>query len=66
MTFNLGVDIETGGHVFQLYITNTQGMQEPYFIAQTGGSWENGDIHIAFNLYRTFVIKKPKSFKKED
>lgn len=62
--FNLGVDIETGGHVFQLYVTNANSMQEPYYMTQTLGEWGKGDLHLAFNLYRTFAIKKPKEFKK--
>lgn len=64
-SFSLGVDIETGGHVFQVYLTNSQGMQEPYFITNTPGSWGDGDLHLAFNLIRTFTLKKPDSFKKE-
>jgi hypothetical protein len=40
-------------------------MQEPYFIANTNGSWANGDLHMAFNLIRTFSLKKPDSFKKD-
>ena len=64
-SFSLGVDIETGGHVFQVYVTNAQGIQEPYFIANTTGAWSDGDLHLAFNLIRTFSLKKPNSFKKE-
>jgi len=64
-SFSVGVDIETGGHVFQVYLTNSQGMQEPYFIANTSDSWSNGDLHLAFNLIRTFSLKKPDSFKKD-
>lgn len=65
-TINIGFDIETGGHVFQVYVTNGLGIQENYFIPQTTGEWGKGDIHLAFNLYRTFVIKKPKIHKIED
>ena len=64
--FNVGFDIETGGHVFQVYLTNAMGIQEPYFIAQSTEQWGKGQIHLAFNLYRTFVIKKPKTHKIED
>ncbi len=61
---NIGFDIETGGHVFQLYVTNAPAIQEPYFIAQTTGKWGDGDVRLAFNLYRSFVIKKAKSIEK--
>ena len=64
--FNLGFDIETGGHVFSVYVTNALGIQEPYYVAQSTGEWGKGDIRLAFNLYRTFTLKKPKSFKHND
>lgn len=32
---SIGLDIETGGHVFQLHITNARGMNEKSFIAET-------------------------------
>jgi hypothetical protein len=55
-----GVDIETGGHVFQLVMTNTRGLTERAFITETPGSFFAGDIHLGFNVTRTFQLKKPK------
>jgi opacity protein-like surface antigen len=57
-TFSIGIDLETGGHVFQLYLTNSQGLIEEQFIAMTSGQWSKGDIHIGFNINRTFQIVK--------
>jgi hypothetical protein len=57
---SIGVDIETGGHVFQLFFTNSRGVAEPYVFAQTPGSWLEGDIHFGFNISRVFTIQKPK------
>lgn len=57
----LGVDIETGGHVFQLHFTNSTGLTESTFINQTSGKWGNGDIHFGFNISRVFKIKKQKT-----
>lgn len=54
----LGVDIETGGHVFQLIFTNSLAMIEKGFISETTGSWGNGDIHFGFNISRVFNLKK--------
>lgn len=59
-TFTIGVDLETGGHVFQLFATNGRGAIEEYYIPQSSGSWLNGDIHIGFNITRAFTIKKPR------
>lgn len=53
---SLGVDIETGGHVFQIMLTNTQGMREGSFIPATTGNWKNGDIHLGFNISRVFAL----------
>jgi hypothetical protein len=50
----LGVDIDTGGHVFQLHFTNSLGMIEKQFIGETTGSWGKGDVHYGFNISRTF------------
>lgn len=55
-SFSVGLDIETGGHVFQLYLTNSQGMVEEYFITNTTGNWFDGDIHFGFNINRTFAF----------
>lgn len=52
----LGVDIETGGHVFQLHLTNTRGMFERAIIGETTGNFFKGDIHIGFNITRTFQV----------
>jgi hypothetical protein len=57
---SVGVDIETGGHVFQLFFTNSLAMIEKGFIGETTGSWKKGDIHFGFNISRVFTLKKPK------
>lgn len=57
-SFSLGVDIETGGHVFQLHFTNSLGMNEKAFITNTTGNWGDGDIHFGFNITRLFSLKK--------
>jgi hypothetical protein len=52
----LGFDIETGGHVFQLHVTNAQGMIEPLFIPRTTGDFFDGDIFFGFNISRAFAF----------
>jgi len=58
---SLGFDIETGGHVFQLFFTNSLGMTEKQFLGATTGSWKKGDIHFGFNISRVFTLKKHKA-----
>jgi Membrane bound beta barrel domain (DUF5777) len=57
-SLSIGFDIETGGHVFQLHFTNSQGMNERTFISETTGKWEKGDILFGFNISRVFTIGK--------
>lgn len=52
----IGVDIETGGHVFQLHITNSRAMIEQGFITETTGDFFDGDIHFGFNISRVFNL----------
>lgn len=59
----LGVDIDTGGHVFQLHFTNSLGMIEKQFIGETTGSWGKGDVHYGFNISRTFSFDKKSKRK---
>jgi hypothetical protein len=59
-TFGFGVDIETGGHVFQLVFTNTTGLTERAFITETEGDFSEGDIHFGFNVTRTFQLQRKK------
>ncbi len=63
-TFSIGFDVETGGHVFQLYMSNSEGIIGQNFIPGTTGDWLKGDFLIGFNITRTFVLKKPKTFEK--
>lgn len=51
-----GIDLETGGHVFQLFLTNSQQMVETAFIPQSEGNWLDGGIYIGFNISRAFAI----------
>ncbi|MEZ4779530.1 MAG: DUF5777 family beta-barrel protein [Flavobacteriaceae bacterium] len=50
---SIGVDLETGGHVFQMHFTNAQAMFEDGFI-HGQGDWGDGDFFFGFNLSRVF------------
>lgn len=51
---SIGVDLETGGHVFQMHFTNSRAMHEAGFLGQTTGDWGKGEIAFGFNLVRVF------------
>jgi hypothetical protein len=62
-SLSVGFDIETGGHVFQLHMTNSTGMTERTFINETTGEWGKGNIRFGFNVSRVFTVRKPKEFR---
>jgi Membrane bound beta barrel domain (DUF5777) len=51
---SVGLDVETGGHIFQLLFTNSQSMTESGYITHASGDWGKGDFFFGFNLYRVF------------
>ncbi len=51
---SVGLDIETGGHVFQLVFTNSQSLSESGYLTNAAGRWGKGDFFFGFNLYRVF------------
>lgn len=51
---SIGVDLETGGHVFQMHFTNSQPMNTNGFLGQSTGDWTDGNIYFGFNLSRVF------------
>jgi hypothetical protein len=55
-TMALGIDIETGGHVFQLAVTNSFGLEEPEYFAHTTGNFFNAGIRLGFNISRVFDL----------
>jgi len=51
---SVGMDIETGGHVFQLVFSNSQLNSDIGYLSNAAGKWEKGQIFFGFNLYRVF------------
>tara|TARA_B110000503_G_scaffold19462_1_gene29044 strand:- start:22555 stop:23406 length:852 start_codon:yes stop_codon:yes gene_type:complete len=52
--FSIGVDLETGGHVFQLLFTNSQSMNTNGVFGTSTGEWRESDVYFGFNLARSF------------
>lgn len=50
----VGVEIETGGHVFHINLTNASGIIENQFIPETHDSWLKGGYKFGFNISRVF------------
>lgn len=50
----IGVEIETGGHVFHINVTNSEGIIENDFIPNTRSNWGDGEYKLGFNISRVF------------
>ena len=57
----LGLEMETGGHVFHLNFTNATAIQEMQFIPQTTSSWLKGQYRWGFSISRRFSFNKNKA-----
>jgi hypothetical protein len=58
--FSIGFDIETGGHVFQLHVTNGSGMTDKSYLTETTGAFFRGNIRPGFNITRVFTLWNPR------
>lgn len=57
---SIGFDIDTGGHIFQLRLSNSQPMFDSGFLINTVDKWKEGGIFLGFTINRVFTIVKPK------
>lgn len=55
-SFAVGIDIETGGHVFQIQLVNSLGVNETQLIPYTDTRWLNGGFRLGFNISRVFSL----------
>ena len=53
---SIGIEIETGGHVFHINFTNSQGIIENEFVPHTGTDWLKGEFRFGFNISRLFDL----------
>lgn len=54
--FSLGLNIQTGGHVFQLFFASTRWHLEQYAMAQNREQFWAGDFRFGFNVNRIFGL----------
>ncbi|HYQ57369.1 MAG TPA: DUF5777 family beta-barrel protein [Draconibacterium sp.] len=59
---SLGVDLDTGGHLFQLVLSNNNQMYHQAVYTNTTGSWADGNLYFGFNLIREFKLKNDYSW----
>jgi hypothetical protein len=56
MPIGLGLEFETGGHVFQLNFTNTTGIMPTDYIPYTRSNWLDGQYRVGFTISRIFNL----------
>lgn len=58
MPISVGVEIETGGHVFHIDVSNSRGIIANNFLVESPDSWEYAEIKLGFNISRVFNVGK--------
>lgn len=53
---DIGWEIETGGHIFHVTISNSTAILENQFIPYTTRSWKNGEFRLGFDISRSFTL----------
>lgn len=52
----VGLEIDTGGHVFQVNFTNARGISETDYIPNNQATWGDGQVRIGFTISRVFNL----------
>jgi hypothetical protein len=55
-TFGTALNIDTGGHVFQLFLTTSQFHNEQFIMANNRDRFEKGEFRFGFNIHRNFGL----------
>jgi hypothetical protein len=51
-----GLEIDTGGHVFQVNLTNATQIMETDYIPYSSSSWADGEFRLGFTISRLFNL----------
>jgi hypothetical protein len=57
----VGLEIETGGHIFSLNFMNAEYIIENSFLPNTRKSWNDGGVRFGFTISRNFTLFKSKN-----
>lgn len=57
LPLGFGVEFNTGGHVFQVNLTNARGMVETDYIPTTTTDWLDGEFRLGFTISRLFNVR---------
>lgn len=54
----IGFEINTGGHVFQITVSNSQPMFDSGYLRRSTGNINKGEIHLGFNITRNWGFSR--------
>ncbi|MEM9990194.1 MAG: DUF5777 family beta-barrel protein [Bacteroidota bacterium] len=57
LPLGLGVEFDTGGHIFQVNLTNARGLMESDYIPNTTSNWLKGQFRLGFTISRLFNVR---------
>jgi hypothetical protein len=66
MPISIGVEVETGGHVFHIDISNARGIETNNFLVESPDSWQYAEIKLGFNISRVFNVGQRLKKAKEN
>ncbi len=52
----LGINIDTGGHIFQLMLSNSAYILPHQYLARSMNNIKDGSVHLGFNIMRQFSL----------
>lgn len=56
-SFGVALNIDTGGHIFQIFFTGSQWHNEQYIMANNRDSFWEGEFRFGFNIHRVFALR---------
>ena len=54
----IGIELETGGHVFHLLFSNNKSLLESQYLSENKDNWLKGQFRFGFNISRVFNVVK--------
>ncbi|MCB1179145.1 MAG: hypothetical protein KDK36_16285 [Leptospiraceae bacterium] len=61
--FSVGLDIETGGHVFQLFVTNSRTIAHTQLLRGADFDYNKKEWSLGFNIHRYFTLVEDEELK---
>lgn len=55
-SIGIGLNIDTGGHIFQILFTSSQWHGEPFIMANNRDRFLDGEFRFGFNIHRVFGL----------